>query len=141
MVHSKECFKCLAVKPLTEFYKHKQMADGHVNKCKECNKTDVAEHRSKNIEKIREYDRGRSRLLHRLELKKEINKRWLSEHKDRSNAQQKLRRAVKNGTVKKQLCWACGEKAEAHHPDYSRPLDVVWLCVVHHRQTHALIKV
>ena len=27
-----------------------------------------------------------------------------------------------------------------HHPDYSRPLDVVWLCDKHHKETHAIVK-
>lgn len=139
MTRSKECFKCKSVKPLTEFYKHKYMADGHLNKCKECAKNDVAKHREENIEAIREYDRKRSNLPHRVKQRKEINEKWRKDHPDRKNAHTKLRRAVKNGVVKQQPCWVCGEKAEAHHPDYSRPLDVVWLCTIHHRQAHALL--
>jgi len=34
-------------------------------------------------------------------------------------------------------CEICGcEKSEAHHDDYSRPLDVRWLCRVHHLMHH-----
>ena len=46
---TKICFKCGEEKPLSAFYKHPQMADGHVNKCKVCNKRDVAENYDKNL--------------------------------------------------------------------------------------------
>lgn len=62
----KTCFKCHCVKPLTEFYKHSEMADGHLNKCKACTKTDVAKHRAENLARVREYDRQRGMLPHRV---------------------------------------------------------------------------
>jgi hypothetical protein len=139
MATVKTCFKCSIVKPLEDFYPHKEMKDGHLNKCVECTKRDVAEHRLKNIEFVRIYDAGRSRLPHRIALHKEVTARYYANFPDRRRANGTLRRAVLNGTVKPQPCWVCGAKAVAHHPDYSQPLEVVWLCQAHHRQAHALV--
>lgn len=44
--------------------------------------------------------------------------------------------AKRKGTLLKQDCSACGAKAEAHHNDYSKPLEVVWLCRRHHQLVH-----
>lgn len=38
METKKPCFICLVAKPLSDFYKHKGMSDGHLGKCKECTK-------------------------------------------------------------------------------------------------------
>lgn len=43
---------------------------------------------------------------------------------------------VRRGKVKRLPCEICGQKAEAHHEDYSKPLEVVWLCRKHHLQHH-----
>lgn len=57
----KYCFKCGIKKDLEEFYKHPQMPDGRVNKCKECNKKDVRENLHKKKKYYAKYDRKRIR--------------------------------------------------------------------------------
>ena len=137
MTHSKECFKCKTVKPLTDFYKHAAMLDGHVNKCKECNKKDVNENRNKKIDYYREYDKVRAKRPDRIKLALEVNNRWRAEDKRRSQCHNAVARAVKNGKLLPQNCERCGcEKTVAHHEDYNKPLDVMWLCQPCHKERH-----
>jgi hypothetical protein len=46
--------------------------------------------------------------------------------------------ALKRGDLMKQPCEVCGStmRVEGHHEDYSKPLEVKWLCKLHHRQRH-----
>jgi len=133
----KKCFKCQIIKPLTEFYKHSEMADGHLNKCKECTKNDANKHRFKNLEKIRAYDRERAKIPERIKATTEITRAWRAEDKKRSIAHNAVSRAIRNGSLFRLPCIRCGEKKSvAHHEDYDKPLEVMWLCQSCHKQRH-----
>ena len=137
MIRSKECFKCKTVKPLEDFYKHPQMPDGRVNKCKECNKKDVTANREKNIERIREYDRERGKNKERVLATVETTRAWRAEDKRRTVAHNAVARALRSGALERIPCIRCGEvKSLAHHEDYDKPLEVMWLCQPCHKQRH-----
>lgn len=55
----KQCIRCLQLKPLSEFYKHAQMADSHVNVCKTCAKKRISKNWYLNAEENREKERER----------------------------------------------------------------------------------
>ena len=60
----------------------------------------------------------------------------LEEQVLRTTCREKLWRKIKTGKIQKQPCGICGEKGQAHHPDYNKPYDVEWLCDAHHRERH-----
>jgi hypothetical protein len=128
-------------KPLEGFYKHARMADGHLNKCKACTKSDVAMHRQANLEHIRQYDRMRAIQPHRIALRERVFLEWKQKHPERRAAQTVLGNAVRAGRI---IPWPvcempdCNQKPEAHHPHYESPLLVTWLCRAHHMQAHAI---
>lgn len=134
----KTCFRCGECKPLMEFYPHPQMADGHLNKCKPCARKDVRDHRAANVDAYRARERARQTPERRARAA-EIIGRWKAENPERRAAQVAVGNAIRSGRLTPLPCWICGEKAEAHHPDYSQPLDVVWLCPLHHKRAHAMV--
>ena len=47
--------------------------------------------------------------------------------------------ALKRGTLMKGVCEVCGDpNVHAHHDDYDKPLEVRWLCPLHHGVTRRL---
>lgn len=130
---TKECFKCHQLLPLDQFYVHRQMADGHLNKCKACTKSDVKQHRNDNLEKIRAYDRERGNRQTQDDVRQ-----YRANNPEKYFTHYMVNDAKRTGKLIPQPCEACGEEpAHAHHDDYTRPLDVRWLCPAHHRQHHA----
>ena len=156
----KKCFKCNIEKELTEFYKHPMMADGTVNKCKECNKKDVRENRFDKRDYYNEFDRNRLNTEERniayseyrrnryatdpdfRELHLERNRVNKRNNPDKSKARQSVSNAVRDGRLfKPTSCEHCGtseKKIQGHHWSYlpEHWLDVIWLCTSCHGKEH-----
>ena len=130
---TKVCFKCHTEKPITEFYKHKKMSLGVVNKCKECNKLDVKKdyyRKSENenwVEKERERGREKYKRLNYKERQKELNKDKFWKHGKYKNLHKKLK---------------APKGFELHHWNYNLDFieDVFLLSRKQHGQAHIYLK-
>jgi hypothetical protein len=131
------CFKCGETKPLSEFYKHPQMANGHLGKCKECCKKDTVENYKKNRPHYALYERKRFQTDHRKKKVIEYQKRRRANNPEKNHCYSVTSNAIRDGKLIKQPCEVCGSlEVEAHHDDYSQPLKVRWLCRKHHLEVH-----
>ena len=129
---TKTCIKCGETKLLVQFYRHAGMANGRLGKCKVCCRADAIANRQKFIERYRAYDRERGSRLTAANLRA-----YREKNPEKNKARQKVSYALKSGKLTKAPCVICGsEKAHAHHDNYDRPLDVTWLCAVHHKERH-----
>lgn len=148
----KICNQCLVEKELLCFYKNLRMTDGYLNQCIDCVKKRVHLHREANLEKIRLYDKARANLPHREKARKEYanSLQGRAIHKKATSMYRKkypmkyashtiVATAIKNGQMQKASnCLVCHsiEKIEGHHDDYTKPLEVRWLCEKCHKEWH-----
>ena len=160
---TKVCFKCGETKKLSMFYKHPRMADGHVNKCKECNKKDVQENYRVNIDHFKAYDvlrrdtdvRKATRTKRGNTVKEQYKTNplfrekvikykddWITKNIEKRVAHCAVSNAVRDGKlIKPSFCTKCGKSGctiYGHHWSYlpEHQLDVLWVCSSCHGKEH-----
>jgi len=102
----KRCSRCGMVKSAAEF---------RSNRCRDCRRQWDVEYKA--------------RLSP--EIKRERRQRWRLRYPEKKRAQRQVADAIESGKlVRPSACESCGvqTKPQGHHPDYSKPLDVRWLC-------------
>lgn len=132
---TKTCSRCGVEKQLSKFQVRRASADGLTASCKEC---------------LAAYDKSRANNPNRVAAREvyrrtdafrvshgAASKKYIESNRVRRKAWIAVGNAIRDGILIKQPCHICGElEVEGHHPDYSAPLDVVWLCTKHHAQLH-----
>lgn len=69
------------------------------------------------------------------------NADWQVKNPEKRAAHKAVEWALKRGALVRGCCVRCGaEKAQAHHDDYSKPLEVMWLCRARHVERHTELK-
>lgn len=140
-----QCKKCEIEKPENEFYAKDRT-------CKCCRREMVRVNREANAEYYREYDKKRFKEdprvseRHKKYQQTESGKAATFKAKKKWQEQNPVKRAVhvitgnavRKGLLTKGACEVCGSKTRihAHHDDYSKPLEVRWLCAHHHTEWH-----
>lgn len=144
----KICTQCGIEQRTMDFYRSGK--GGFMSACKTCHRANVKANRAANIEYYREFDRERSNLPHRVAARAEYAKTpggknalrrgtlaWERRNPIKKAASVAVNNAVRDGRLARKPCEVCGrDKAQAHHDDYSKPLDVRWLCTTHHAEWH-----
>lgn len=138
---TKICFKCNKEKPLSDYYKHPRMGDGHLNKCKSCTKSDT---KANTLEKSKdslwvekEKKRGREKY-YRLGYKE--THKPSSEYKklimDRYKEKYPEKLLAKNA-----ICRMVSLKGHLHHWSYNKEFfkDVIDISIKDHYTIHRFI--
>lgn len=133
----KLCGKCQLILPVDSFHIRRASKDGLASCCKSCQSA---------------YDKARCNLPHRIEARQRYQKTPAYEE---SSSKAKRRYQERNPSIRKAhimvgnflrdgkltkpvTCECCRDEKRlyAHHCDYTKPLEVMWLCDSCHKQWH-----
>ena len=111
-------------KHLDKFHLDKRGLFGRRADCKNCNNLHHQQWRSNHKQRINQ-----------------LKDTYRANNPEKISAQKLLSRAIERGDIVRPLfCGMCGEscKPDGHHADYTKPLDITWLCRKCHRLVHKI---
>ena len=133
--NNKKCSKCLELKPLTEFYRNKITSDGRGSWCISCEKKRDRKAYSKKYRNGTAYIKAQEKYRFSpkgVKNNREYLKKARKVMPEKLRARDKVKYALRTGVLKKpsqcEKCLAGNLRLHAHHEDYSKPLEVIWLC-------------
>lgn len=133
----KRCGKCGVEKTLDSFHRDKSRKDGRHPYCAVCQTAKASLWCKENRDRAR-VNVKRYKSRHRKEIA-DRNRAYDAANREKRAAHSAAHVAVKDGRIKRrkkcQRCWR--PAAHMHHADYTKPLDIEWLCHFCHRKVHA----
>lgn len=139
---SKACTSCGLRQPLDRFNSDRSHSDGKASRCKSCvvvqNKIRRAAHLEDELIRRRKW--RKTERAKKLIYEQQLRRRARDPIK--TAAYRAISNGLRDGKVFRQPCEVCGDtKVHAHHTDYSKPLEVQWLCEKHHLHAHHRVKI
>ena len=147
------CFRCKQEKPTEQFVQAYLLRKWPHKLCSDCNNKAKHERYSSDlIHRAKEIGISSRWQKNNKDKVKARNSTWQKNHKEQVNryqreyylahheikmAHRKIKRAKGKGNITEKPCAVCGVlPTHAHHPDYSYPLQIAWLCPQHHVEVH-----
>ncbi len=144
---TKTCPSCRHAKPVNSFGRNRCTGDGLNAYCRDCIKLHNRRYRASLLGREA---KQRARQIRRQTAsgkaeKARANYRHRRRYPEKVQAVNLVTQAIATGRLAPQSCEVCGlapqrlngvQVIQAHHDDYSKPLDVRWLCPPHHRRLH-----
>lgn len=146
----KRCCHCKREDGELKIFSRNKIKNGTIRYCYICPECLKEKSETIRLSKGEDYSTQKGKL-YRWRLKNDPRYREMAERRKLYNINRRhslkvkvrsiLNNAIKYGKLFRLPCSICGNiKAQAHHEDYSKPLDVIWFCSKHHAKRESEIR-
>ena len=141
----KRCSRCKQLLPKDAFTRQRSKPDGLQAFCRSCQAAYNREYRAKNLDRTaacrRKYLEEYPEKVRASSIASDARQRLKSPKRYR--AKSVVNHAIRDGKlIRPETCSVCGRpgRIEGHHEDYSKPLEVTWLCRRCHVARHRILR-